>query len=53
MPTVDERLKHVTLKIKRAEKHVADLERELRAFLESGPYKVGAKHDPATRKLIY
>jgi hypothetical protein len=53
MPTVDERLKHVTLKIKRAKEHVADLERQLRAFLDSGPYKVGAKHDPQTRKLIY
>ena len=53
MPTVDERLKHITLKIKRAKEHVADLERQLRAFLESGPYKVGAKHDPQTRKLIY
>jgi hypothetical protein len=53
MPTVDERLKHVTLKIKRAKEHVADLERQLHVFLESGPYKVGAKHDPQTRKLIY
>ena len=53
MPTVDERLKHVTLKIKRAKEHVADLERQLRAFLDTGPYKVGAKHDPQTRKLIY
>ncbi len=53
MPTVDERLRHVTLKIKRAKEHVADLERQLRAFLDSGPYKVGAKHDPQTRKLIY
>lgn len=53
MPTVDGRLKHVTLKIKRAQEHVADLERELRSFLERGPYKVGAKQDPHTRKLIY
>jgi len=53
MPSVDERLKHVTLKIKRAKEHVADLERQLRAFLDTGPYKVGAKHDPQTRKLIY
>jgi hypothetical protein len=53
MPIVDERLKHVTLKVKRANEHVAALERELRAFLESGPYRVGAKHDPKTRKLIY
>ena len=53
MPTVDERLKHVSLKVKRAKEHVMDLQQELRAFLESGPYKVGAKHDLETRKLIY
>jgi hypothetical protein len=53
MPTVDERLKQVTLKIKRAKEHVSDLERELGAFLDANPYKVGAKHDPQTRKLIY
>ena len=53
MPTVDERLKHVALKIKRAKEHVADLERQLRAFLNTGPYKVAAKHDTQTRKLIY
>ena len=53
MPTLDERLKHITLKIKRAKEHVVDLERQLRAFLESNPYKVGARQDPETRKLIY
>ena len=53
MPTVDERLKQVTLKIKRAKEHVSDLEREMRSFLDTNPYKVGAKHDPQTRKLIY
>jgi hypothetical protein len=53
MPTIDERLRHVKLKIKRAKEHVADLERQLRAFLDTNPYKVGTKHDPQTRKLIY
>lgn len=53
MPPIDERLRQVTLKIKRAKEHVADLERELRAFLDGNPYKVGAKRDPQTRKLIY
>jgi len=43
----------VTPKIKRAKEHASDLERELRAFLDANPYKVGAKHDPQTRKLIY
>lgn len=53
MLTIDERLKHVTLKIKRAKDHIVDLERQLRAFIDSGPYKAGAKHDPQTRKLVY
>ena len=52
-PIPDERLKHVTLKVDRAKEHAADLEQELRVFLESGPYTVGAKHDSETRKLIY
>jgi hypothetical protein len=43
----------ITLKIKRAKDHVADLDREIRRFLESNPYKVATKRDPATRKLIY
>jgi len=53
MPTVDERLKHVTLKIKRAYEHISAFGEQLRAFLEGRPYKVGAKRDPETRKLIY
>ena len=53
MTTVDERLKHVTLKVKRAKEHVADVDRQLHAFMDSQPYKVAAKHDPKTRKLIY
>lgn len=53
MPTKDERLVHVTLKVKRAKEHVAELERELRSFLNANPYKVAAKRDPQTRKLIY
>lgn len=53
MPTVDERLKHVTLKIKRAKEHIAELESQLRSFFDSYPFKVGTKRDPDTRKLIY
>jgi hypothetical protein len=53
MPTVEERLQHVTLKVKRAKEHVASLERELHAFIESGPYKVAHSRDPNTRQLIY
>ena len=51
--TVDERLHQITLKIKRAEKHIADLERQHRAFLDTEPYKVGTKCDPQTRNPIY
>lgn len=53
MPTVAERLRHVTLKVERAKEHVADLEGHLRTFMDSNPYKVGTKHHPETRKLIY
>lgn len=53
MASVDERLRHVVLKIKRAKEHDAELQRQLRSFLDAKPYKVGYKHDPATRKLIY
>jgi hypothetical protein len=53
MPRIAERLRQVTLKTKRAKEHVADLERELRAFLDGNPYKVGAKRNPQTRELIY
>lgn len=53
MASVDERLRHVVLKIKRAKEHDAELHRQLRSFLDAKPYKVGYKHDPVTRKLIY
>jgi hypothetical protein len=53
MPTVDERLTHVTLKVERAKEHVADLERHIRTFLGANPYKVATKHDPQTQKLVY
>ena len=39
MPTVNERLRHVTLKVKRAKEHVADLDRDIRSFLDTQPYK--------------
>ena len=53
MPTIDERLAHVTLKVKRAKEHIADLDREIRRFLDANPYKVGTKRDAQSRKLIY
>jgi len=53
MTTVDERLKQITLKVERAKEHIRELERQLRAFFDTQPYRVGTKHDPQTRKLIY
>lgn len=43
----------ITSKIKRAKDHATELERQLRAFFDTNPYKVATKHDPQTRKLIY
>jgi hypothetical protein len=40
-------------KIERSKKHVADLDFAIRDFHNSDPYKVAAKRDPDTRKLIY
>lgn len=53
MPTGDERLRHVALKVKRAREHIENLKREVHAFLESQPYTVDAKRDPQTRRPIY
>jgi hypothetical protein len=53
MTTVAERLTQITLKVERAKEHIADLQRTIRRFLETNPYKVGTKYDPQSRKLIY
>jgi len=53
MSTVEERLKHITQKTKRAREHIAELDRQLHAFFDNSPYKVGARRDSQTRKLIY
>src|SRR6266852_3912350 len=53
MPTVDERLKQVTLKVKRAKEHLGYLDLQIRDFLAANPYKVATKRDPQSRKLIY
>jgi hypothetical protein len=53
MPSITERLIHITLKVQRAKLHIASLEREIRAFLDTKPYEVGTKRDPQTRRLIY
>ena len=43
----------IRTKIERTKKHIGDLDFAVKAFLDSGPYKVGTKRDPDTRKLIY
>jgi hypothetical protein len=53
MPTVAERLLHVTLKVKRAKEHFCELERQVRAFLATNPYRVACKVNPDTRKPTY
>jgi hypothetical protein len=52
MPTVDQRLKHVTLKLSRAHAHLSALQEQQRAFFATTPYKVGAKV-AADRKPVY
>jgi hypothetical protein len=46
MLTADERVRLIRLKVERAKKHINDLEREIRAFLDSNPYVVEIKDDP-------
>lgn len=51
--TADEVLAAIRVKIDRAKHHILDLEQQVSAFLDTKPYKVGAKRDPQTRKPIY
>jgi hypothetical protein len=53
MPTVAERLKHITLKVERAKKHISDLNAEIIRFLATTPYEQSAKRDSQTRRPIY
>src|SRR5687767_11978858 len=53
MPTAAERLKQITPKVKRAKEHIEALDREIRAFFERKPYKVGTKRNAETGQLIY
>jgi hypothetical protein len=51
--TVDERLAQIWPKVERAKLHISDLQREVRGFLDTNPYKVSVKRDPESRKPIY
>jgi hypothetical protein len=53
MPNTKERIRHVSLKFDRAKSHAAALREAVETFFKAQPYKVGAKHDPDTRRLVY
>lgn len=42
-----------TTKIERAKQHKKELQGEIKSFFDSNPYKIGAKSDSQTRRLIY
>lgn len=51
--TAEQRLALIRTKIERANKHIADLDREAGIFLSSNPYEITTKRNPQTRQLIY
>src|SRR5690348_13381383 len=51
--TSDERIALIQPKIERAKHHIVDLQRQIRAFLDSKPYQFAIQRDPQTSKLIY
>jgi hypothetical protein len=53
MPTIDERLRHVTSKVERSKKHVRDLQAEITGFFKAHPYRITAKRDPQTHRPTY
>jgi len=53
MPTLNQKLRPIFLKVERAKKHIVDLVQEVRHFMDTNPYKVETKRNPETRKLIY
>jgi hypothetical protein len=53
MPSFDERIRHVTLKLQRANQHSDELDRQMRAFLATQPYTVAVRRDQNTRRPIY
>jgi hypothetical protein len=53
MPTTEERLRQVSLKVERAKKHLRDLDEAIDQFLGTSPYGVGHRRDPETRRLVY
>lgn len=53
VPTFEDRLRHVALKIKRAKEHAAQLDEHLQAFLATSPYKVEVRRDHLMRPVYF
>lgn len=51
--TARDRLNLIAVKVERAREHLVSLSTEVREYLDSKPYAVGAKRDPDSRRLIY
>lgn len=51
--TATDKLAGVRAKLDRANKHIADLDVAIAAFLDSRPYPIGTKSDANTRQLTY
>lgn len=50
--TADERVGLIRVKVERAKQHIADLDRAVNLFFDSGNYEIGTKDDPNTRERI-
>ncbi len=42
-----------TAKLERAKQHKEELQKEIKSFFDSQPYKIGTKSDPQSKRLIY
>lgn len=42
-----------TVKIERAKQHKEELQKEIKSFFDSQPYKIDTKSDPQSKRLIY
>lgn len=50
--TADERLALIGVKVERAKQHIADLDKAVKVFFDSGNCEIGIKDDPNTRDRI-
>lgn len=50
---MSDKLHSAQLKIKRAKKHIGDLETAILSFRHSNPYEIGTKQHPESGCLIY